>query len=106
MIARCHSHPIRPAACAALTAAPLLTAAQPVAAQPGWVLSHQKISDTEGGFPPGELDDGDRFGVSVTSLGDLDGDRIENLRHRFRRFIRHEESPPCVMGSPSRIRTE
>ena len=28
--------------------------AAPVTAQPGWVLSHQKISDTEGGFT-GEL---------------------------------------------------
>ncbi len=39
----------------------------------GTVKSHQKISDTEGGFT-GELDDGDLFGVSVESLGDLDGD--------------------------------
>lgn len=49
MNARCNSHPIWPAACAALTAAVLLTAAQPAAAQPAWVLSHQKISDTQGG---------------------------------------------------------
>ena len=42
-------------------------------AQPGWVLSHQKISDTEGGFT-GTLDNGNRFGWSVASLGDLDGD--------------------------------
>ena len=28
--------------------------AAPVTAQPGWVLSHQKFSDTEGGFT-GEL---------------------------------------------------
>ena len=41
-------------------------------AQPGTVLSHQKISDTQGGRPP--LDDDDRFGRSVASLGDLDGD--------------------------------
>ena len=35
--------------------------------QPGWVLSHQKISDTEGGFT-GTLDDFDLFGSSVASL--------------------------------------
>jgi len=33
-------------ACAALTTALVVTAAQPAAAQPGMVLSHQKISDT------------------------------------------------------------
>ncbi len=83
---RCNSHPIWLAACAALTAALLLTAAQPAAAQsssagpggPGWVLSHQKISDTEGGFT-GMLDDVDRFGVSAASLGDLDGDGVGDL---------------------------
>ncbi len=45
---------------------------------PGWVLSHQKISDTEGGFT-GILEDRDRFGSSVTSLGDLDGDGVDDL---------------------------
>ena len=40
----------------------------------GTVKSHQKISDTEGGFTGG-LDDDDWFGVAgVASLGDLDGD--------------------------------
>ncbi len=47
-------------------------------AQPGWVLSHQKISDTQGGFT-GILDDGDLFGSSVASLGDLDGDGVADL---------------------------
>ena len=47
-------------------------------AQPGWVLSHQKISDTEGGFT-GILDNGDTFGRSVASLGDLDGDGVGDL---------------------------
>ena len=75
---RRHSHPIWPAACAALTAALVLTAVQPAAAQPGWVLSHQKISNTEGGFT-GTLDDGDLFGNSVASLGDLDGDGVGDL---------------------------
>ncbi|HZM15118.1 MAG TPA: FlgD immunoglobulin-like domain containing protein [Candidatus Krumholzibacteria bacterium] len=37
----------------------------------GTVLSHQKISDLEGGFT-GVIDDLDQFGSAVTSLGDLD----------------------------------
>ncbi|HUU94603.1 MAG TPA: integrin alpha [Phycisphaerae bacterium] len=84
MNARCNSHPIWATAKTifalptALTAALLLTAAQPAAAQPGWVLSHQKISDTEGGFT-GILDDVDFFGYSVASLGDLDGDGVGDL---------------------------
>ena len=44
----------------------------------GTVKSHQKISDTEGGFT-GVLDDDDRFGTSVASLGDLDGDGVGDL---------------------------
>ena len=44
----------------------------------GTVKSHQKISDTEGGFT-GILDDNDNFGVSVASLGDLDGDGVPDL---------------------------
>ena len=44
----------------------------------GTVKSHQKISNTEGGFT-GILDDVDRFGVSVASLGDLDGDGLRDL---------------------------
>ena len=75
---RCNSHPIRPAACAALTAALLLTAARPAAAQPGWALSHQKISDTEGGFTGG-LDGNDTFGGTVAALSDLDGDGVGDL---------------------------
>ena len=39
----------------------------------GTVASHQQISSTEGDFT-GELDDLDRFGSSLTWLGDLDGD--------------------------------
>ena len=78
MSARCHFRPVWPAACAALIATLLLTAAQPAAAQPGMVLSHQKISDTQGGFT-GILDDGDLFGFAVASLGDLDGDGVTDL---------------------------
>jgi hypothetical protein len=44
----------------------------------GEVLSHQKISNTEGNFT-GILDSGDQFGVSVTSLGDLDSDGVTDL---------------------------
>ena len=52
-----------------------------------WILSlnsdgslwgHQKISDTQGNFT-GELDDGDRFGWSVASLDDLDGDGVDDI---------------------------
>jgi hypothetical protein len=39
---------------------------------------HQKISDIEGEFT-GALDDGDEFGCSATSIGDLDSDGIEDL---------------------------
>ena len=41
----------------------------------GTVKSHQKISDTQGGFT-GILDIGDWFGSSAASLGDLDGDGV------------------------------
>jgi hypothetical protein len=44
----------------------------------GTVASEQKISATAGGFG-GALDDGDGFGVSVSSPGDLDGDGTEDL---------------------------
>ena len=44
----------------------------------GTVKSHQKISDTQGGFT-GTLDDVDVFGNSVAALGDLDGDGIGDL---------------------------
>ncbi len=73
-----NSRTISRTACAALTTALLLTAAQPAAAQSGWVLSHQKISSTQGGFT-GVLDNNDRFGISATALGDLDGDGVGDL---------------------------
>ncbi|MCH8852036.1 MAG: FG-GAP repeat protein, partial [Planctomycetes bacterium] len=44
----------------------------------GTVKTHQKISDTEGGFT-GILDDQDWFGWGVASLGDLDGDGVSDL---------------------------
>ena len=65
-------------ASAALTASLVLTAAQSAAAQPGTVLSHQKISSTEGGFT-GTLDNGDLFGIAAISLGDLNGDGVDDM---------------------------
>ncbi|MEZ6144011.1 MAG: FG-GAP-like repeat-containing protein [Planctomycetaceae bacterium] len=44
----------------------------------GTVKSHQKISDTLGGFT-GLLDDDDRFGFSVANLGDLNGDGVTDI---------------------------
>lgn len=44
----------------------------------GTVKSHQKISDTQGNFT-GILNSQEIFGVSVSALGDLDGDGIMDL---------------------------
>jgi hypothetical protein len=44
----------------------------------GTVKSHQKISDTEGNFD-GILNNGDRFGFSTGSIGDLDGDGVVDI---------------------------
>lgn len=44
----------------------------------GSAKSRVKISDTEGNFA-GVLNDTDRFGSSITSLGDLDGDGIGDI---------------------------
>ncbi len=44
----------------------------------GTVKGHQKISSTAGNFT-GMLDISDRFGESLTSLGDLDGDGVTDL---------------------------
>ena len=44
----------------------------------GKVKSEQKISDTAGDFG-GALDNGDIFGRSVASMGDLDGDGVQDL---------------------------
>ena len=41
----------------------------------GTVKTHQKISDTEGGFT-GTLDNYDHFGASVALLGDHEGDGV------------------------------
>ncbi|MCA9024590.1 MAG: FG-GAP repeat protein [Planctomycetaceae bacterium] len=44
----------------------------------GSVRSHQKISDTEGTFSA-TLEDYNWFGSSLASVGDLDGDGINDL---------------------------
>ncbi len=44
----------------------------------GTVDSYQKVSDIEGGFT-GTLDNGDLFGISVDSIGDLDNDGINDI---------------------------
>ena len=44
----------------------------------GTVKSHTKISDLEGGFG-GTLEDQERFGHALTSIGDLDGDGVVDL---------------------------
>ena len=41
-------------------------------------VAYQKISDTAGGFT-GVLDNSNYFGFSAASLGDLDGDGVEDL---------------------------
>ena len=74
---RCH-HPVSGAVCLALTCIVPLSSAGIARAQPGTVLSEQKISDTEGGFS-GALGGGDQFGNRVRALGDLDGDGVNDL---------------------------
>ena len=44
----------------------------------GMVKSHQKISDTEGNFD-GILDDLDSFGDSITYMGDVDSDGVDDI---------------------------
>ncbi|MDJ0497436.1 MAG: DUF5011 domain-containing protein, partial [Acidimicrobiia bacterium] len=44
----------------------------------GTVKSQQKISDVDGGFTA-VLDNADEFGISLTGLGDLDGDGINDI---------------------------
>ena len=56
----------------------ILVSQVPVLAQAVTVLGEQKIGDTTGDFL-GLLDDDDKFGEGVTSLGDLDGDGVSDL---------------------------
>ncbi|MDC8005629.1 T9SS type A sorting domain-containing protein [Aureisphaera galaxeae] len=44
----------------------------------GAVITHQKISDTEGGFL-GQLDEWDIFGTSISYLGDMNGDGLVEI---------------------------
>jgi hypothetical protein len=44
----------------------------------GKVRLYQKIADSSGGFN-GALSDGDQFGSAVASIGDIDGDGIDDL---------------------------
>jgi len=57
----------------------LLSSATIVQAQSDIVQGELKISDIEGTPLTFSLDDFDRFGQSVTSIGDLDGDGIPDL---------------------------
>jgi hypothetical protein len=65
------------AAFLSLTATLLAT---PTAAQlnPGDVTASQEVSDQAGGFT-GSLDTNDGFGLALASLGDLDGDGVNDL---------------------------
>jgi len=64
---------------ALLVAAAAIGARTPVAAQEmGSVLREQAIASGTGGFG-GALDDVDHFGHALVSLGDLDGDGVEDL---------------------------
>ncbi len=62
----------------ALLLALLLNFASLSLAQPGTVISHQKISDLAGNLTA-TLNDQDAFGVASAGLGDLDGDGVPDL---------------------------
>ncbi len=68
----------RSAACLVLSILLIVATAENASAQPGSVLSHQKISDTQGGFT-GTIDNSDWFGFSVVALGDLDDDGVGDI---------------------------
>ena len=42
------------------------------------MTEHQKISDTEGDFT-GTLNNGNGFGISLSGIGDLDGDGVQDI---------------------------
>ncbi len=77
MMIRPHQHSTRELVCLCLSSILALAIAGTTQAQPGTVLSHQKISHTLGSGP--RLDNGDAFGRSAVSLGDLDGDGVDDL---------------------------
>ncbi len=43
------------------------------------VVREKKISKTQGSLPSGNVAAGDRFGYSVSGVGDLDGDKTPDL---------------------------
>ncbi len=78
MTVRPPHHSTAAASCLVVSSLLALAPAGGALAQPGWVLSHQKISDTEGGFT-GVLHFFNFFGFSVASLDDIDGDGVRDL---------------------------
>ncbi|MCH8822202.1 MAG: FG-GAP repeat protein [Planctomycetes bacterium] len=73
-----YSHSMNCSLAITILAITVVLSGQCAHAQPGTVLSHQKISDTQGGFK-GVLNNDDLFGASVASLGDLDDDGVTDL---------------------------
>ncbi len=61
----------------------------------GTVKGSQKISSTQGSFT-GTLDDGGRFGESVSSLGDVDGDGVVDLAVGEGRGLATDQPPGSV----------
>ncbi|MBL8745195.1 MAG: FG-GAP repeat protein [Phycisphaerae bacterium] len=57
---------------------PLVRGGAPCCPQAGTVLMRSVISDAAGGFE-GVLDNNDQFGRAVASLGDVDGDGVDDL---------------------------
>lgn len=53
--------------------------AAPIPADTFAAVTAQRIDSDEGGFPSDLLDNGDRFGRSVISIGDLDLDGVQDL---------------------------
>lgn len=45
----------------------------------GSVAASQRVAGGAGGFPAGQLAENDRFGASVTALGDLNGDGVSEI---------------------------
>ena len=65
----------------------------------GNVLSEQKISSSAGGLT-GTLSDNDRFGVSTTGIGDLDGDCTSSAEVTQTGSISKRHSLPSFAAKP------
>lgn len=63
---------------AIVVAAGLFPSTASAQSDPGEVISFTKLDDGIGGIPAGTLGADDLFGAAVTTLGDLDGDGIED----------------------------